>query len=373
MQTPPAEVGMSVDEVDTPALVVELNAFERNLTRMAQAVEKAGVKLRPHAKTHKCATIAQRQMEAGAVGVCCQKVSEAQALVDAGVNDILISNEVIGRAKLERLARLSRRASIGVCVDHPQGVSELAHAAANEDADIWVLVEVDVGAERCGVDDPKLALELAQQIESARGLRFAGLQAYQGRAQHKRSFHERKQAIDTAVVRVREVIAELAQAGLHCEIIAGAGTGTFRFEAASGVYNELQAGSYIFMDRDYSLNLDEQGEASHEFEHSLFVLATVMSVAKANTLIVDAGLKAMSFEMGPPGVHLPGGGEYARPSDEHGRIDVRSSNAPPSLGGKVWLIPGHCDPTVNLHDWIVAVRDSVVEAVWPVEARGCVY
>jgi D-serine deaminase-like pyridoxal phosphate-dependent protein len=364
---------MPVGEVDTPALLVELDAFESNLRRMADAVTQAGVRLRPHAKTHKCASIARRQIALGAVGVCCQKVSEAEALVDAGIEDVLVSNQVIGARKLARLAALAGRARIGVCVDHALGVAELARAVAAAGSEVWVLVEIDVGARRCGVGPGAPAVELALQVSRCPGLHFAGLQAYQGSAQHRRAHAERRQLVDTAVALTRQTVAELADQGLECEVVAGAGTGTFRFEAASGVFNELQCGSYIFLDRDYAQNLDESGTPGSEFQHSLFLLSTVMSVPREHVVIVDAGLKSMTFDAGLPAVHAPAGADYERASDEHGRIDTSDCNLPPQLGDRVWLIPGHCDPTVNLHDWIVAVRNGVVEEVWPVEARGALF
>lgn len=373
MTRPPAEPGMTLDQVDTPALLVDLDAFERNLQRMADAVDRAGVRLRAHAKTHKCAAIAKRQMALGAVGVCCQKVSEAEALVDAGVTDVLLSNQVVGERKVRRLVELAARARVGVCVDDARNVEELSAAASAAAIELAVLVEVDVGAGRCGVEPGAATLELAQQIDAADGLRFVGIQAYQGSAQHIRDHGERRAAISAAVDKTRLSVDLLAANALVCEIVGGAGTGSFEFEAASGVYNELQCGSYAFMDADYAKNLDANGSFVSQFEHSLFVLATVMSAAKPGRVVVDAGLKSLAFDSGLPGVQEPAGAEYSHPSDEHGRIEPGSSNARLELGDRVRLIPGHCDPTVNLHDWYVAVRDGVVEEVWRVDARGALF
>lgn len=373
MIQPPAEPGMRIDQVDTPALLVDLDAFERNLQRMAHLVEAAGVRLRAHAKTHKCAAIGQRQMALGAVGVCCQKVSEAEALVDAGIPDVLLSNQVVGERKVRRLVELARRARVGVCVDHTRNVDELSAAASAAAIELNALVEVDVGAGRCGVEPGSETLALAQQIDAAKGLRFAGIQAYHGSAQHIRDYEARRTAIDSAVGKARLTVDLLARNGLLCETVGGAGTGTFEFESTSGVYNELQCGSYAFMDADYAKNLDARGHFVTQFEHSLFVLATVMSTAKSDRVVVDAGLKSLAFDCGPPTVHEPAGAEYLRPSDEHGRIQAGTSNVKLGLGDRVRLIPGHCDPTVNLHDWYVAVRDGVVEEVWRVDARGAVF
>ena len=256
---PPAEIGMTLDEVDTPALLIDLDAFERNLRRLPEAIAGTGVRLRPHAKTHKSPVIAMQQIALGAVGVCCQKVSEAEILVQGGVPDVLVSNEIVGRPKLRRLAALARSARIGVCVDDAGNVDDLDAAAAEFGVRLDVLVEIAVGARRCGVAPGEPALALAQRVAASSHLRFAGLQAYQGRAQHLRSHEERAAAIRDAADAARRTVELLARHGLACETITGAGTGTYRLEAASGVYNELQAGSYIFMDADYGRNLDESG------------------------------------------------------------------------------------------------------------------
>lgn len=375
---PPAMPGMPLSEVDTPALLIDLDAFERNLKRMADAVAKAGVRLRPHAKTHKSPIIGQKQIALGAVGLCCQKVSEAAVMVEGGVQDVLVSNEVIGARKLDRLAALARQARVIGCVDNPVGVSSMAAAAERHGARLDVLVEINVGASRCGVDPGEPAVALAQSIAREKHLRFTGLQAYQGRAQHFRTIEERRAAIDEAISRSAATVKALKAAGLSCDIVGGAGTGTFELEAASGVYNELQAGSYIFMDADYARNKRADGRPYDTFEHALFVYATVMSMTQSDRAVVDAGLKSFTFESGPPEPVCFAGAVYERPSDEHGNLNLAQANTRPGLGDKVRLIPGHCDPTVNLHDWYVGIRgmegaSPVVESVWPVAARGAVF
>jgi D-serine deaminase-like pyridoxal phosphate-dependent protein len=364
---------MPLDEIDTPALLVDLDPLERNLELMAKNVEACGLRLRPHAKTHKCAVIARRQMALGAVGVCCQKVSEAEALVYAGVPDILVSNEVVGRRKLERLAALGKQAQVAVCVDNAANVGDVDAAAARFGTVIDVFVEVNVGANRCGVAPGEAALSLARRVDAAGHLRFVGLQAYQGRAQHTRNFDQRRAAIDAACAYARQTVELLKRSGLECEVVAGAGTGTWALEANSGVYNELQAGSYVFMDADYARNKNSDGNRFDEFEHSLFVLATVMSMPELTRAVVDAGLKSMSFDSGMPEVVGSETMLYAGPSDEHGNLDLSQSNTRLRLGDKLRLIPGHCDPTVNLYDWYVCVRDDRVEALWPIVARGAVW
>ena len=367
---PPAEIGMALEEVDTPALLIDLDAFERNLQHMAGAVAGSSVRLRPHAKTHKCAVIAQRQMALGAVGVCCQKVGEAEAMVYGGVSNVLISNQVVGAAKLKRLAALAQQAQIYVCADDAGNVGDLSEVAVAYKIKLPVLVEIDVGARRCGVEPGDSALGLAQQIDKAPGLRFAGLQAYQGRAQHLRSFEERRQAIGEAVEQVQLTANLLSQHGLECELVSGAGSGTYVFEAESGVYNELQAGSYIFMDVDYGKNLAADGTPWREFEHSLFVYVTVMSRPNPDWAVVDAGLKALSVDSGLPVMADLPQAEYVGASDEHGKVLLHDPDSSVRLGDKLRLIPGHCDPTVNLYDWYVGLRNNRVEALWPIVARG---
>lgn len=369
-QTPPAEIGTLLAEVDTPALIIDLDAFERNLQALPRLIAGRPVALRPHSKTHKSPIVALKQMGLGAVGVCCQKVAEAEVLFAGGVHDILIANEVVGAAKLRRLAALARQAKIAVCVDDPGNIAELEDAAAEFGAEVRVLVEIDVGAGRCGVAPGRPALDLAQVVAASKHLRFDGLQAYQGSAQHIRSFDERQAAIARAVELAGETKRLIEQAGIACPRVTGAGTGSFQFEAASAVYNELQCGSYVFMDADYNRNLDDKGAAKPQFEQSLYVWTSVMSRPTAERAIVDAGLKALSVDSGMP--VLPDFQEvvYARASDEHGKLEIRAAAEGLDVGEKLRLIPGHCDPTVNLYDWYVGVRRQRVESLWPVAARG---
>ena len=362
----PASVGQRLDDVDTPALILELDAFEKNLRTMAEAVKGRNVRVRAHAKTHKCPEIAKRQIAAGAVGVCCQKVSEAEAMVDGGVTDVLVSNEIVGKQKVARLAGLSSRARVGVCVDAPANVRALAETGAKID----VYVEIDVGMRRCGVPTADAALALAREIAKSGNLRFAGLQAYQGRAQHFRTTAERREAIAQAARKVTETEELLNKNGIECPVVTGAGSGTFMFEVESRLWNEIQPGSYIFMDADYGKNAWEPPQP--RFEHALFVLATVMSRPAPDLAILDAGLKASSVDSGMPLVWQRPGLRYVGASDEHGRVEIEAGAPAPGLGEKVLLVPGHCDPTVNLYDWYVCVRNGVVEQLWPITARGAV-
>jgi D-serine deaminase-like pyridoxal phosphate-dependent protein len=353
----PAKVGDRLEDVDTPALILDLDAFEANQKTLFSSV-KNRVRIRPHAKTHKCPDVAKRQIALGAVGMCCQKVSEAEAMVEGGVADVLVSNEVVGAKKLERLAALSRRARIGVCVDNAENVAQLK-------GDLDVYIELEIGMRRCGVEPGEAVVALAKEI--AKRHRFAGLQAYHGRAQHMRSMEERHAAIETAAQHVFHTKKLLEKNKIACPIVTGAGSGTYMLEVEAGAWDEIQPGSYAFMDADYAKN--EWAAPLPRFEHSLFVLATVMSRAP-DRAIVDAGLKASSIDSGMPGVWQRDGLRYTKASDEHGWIE---GGPLPALGEKLQLVPGHCDPTINLYDWYVCVRRGVVEALWPITARGALY
>jgi len=368
MQRVPARVGDAVDDVDTPALVVDLDAFDRNLDLMAHAAHGGGIALRPHAKSHKCPAIAELQMERGAAGICCQKVGEAEAFVAVGIRDVLVTNEIVGAGKLARLAALAHDATIGVLVDDVASVGHLGAAAKAAGVTLDVLVEIDVGAHRCGASPGPPAAMLAARIARAPSLRFRGLHAYHGGAQHLRAPEERRSAIAAAAAMAAESKAAIEAAGIACTVVTGAGTGTWQHERDSGVYTEIQPGSYIFMDADYHRNALAPDE--HHFEQSLYVVATVMSAPVRERAIVDAGLKAFAFDSGPPQVYGAHGLDYVKASDEHGVLTVAADRDPPVPGDRVWLIPGHCDPTVNLYDWIVGVRGTRVECLWPVTARG---
>jgi len=369
-------IGQSVAAIDTPTLVVDLDAMERNLQKMADYAQSHGVKLRPHAKMHKSATLSLRQMQAGAVGMCVQKTSEAEALAAAGVDNLYISNEVIAPPKLQRVAALartlqSRGGRLAIAVDSLLGIQQLAQALGAGENLIDVFVELDVGQKRCGVAEPADVLPLAQAIARHPALHLAGLQAYNGRAQHLRSVAERRAALDEVIARVRETRRIVEAAGLNLPLVTGAGSGTFGLEATSGVFGELQAGSYLFMDADYARN--EMDTAQPQFEHALFVKTQVMSVS-ASHVVVDAGHKSHAIESGLPRVF----GEALEAtgcSDEHTTLRATGSAPLPALGATLWLIPGHCDPTVNLHDWMIGVRGGLqagtVAGLIRVDARGC--
>jgi D-serine deaminase-like pyridoxal phosphate-dependent protein len=373
-------IGHSVSAIDTPALVIDLDAMERNLHAMQAFATAHGMRLRPHAKMHKTATLALAQIQAGAVGVCVQKPSEAAALVAAGVANVYVSNEVISLLKCELLAHLNQGLSakngqISVAVDSLLGIQHLAQAMATQGGSscMDVYVEIDVGQARCGVAPGEAALPLVQAVAQHASLRFAGLQAYHGRAQHLRSVQERSEAIAAVVNDVHRTTAILEAAGFPVSLVTGAGSGSFSHEAASGVFGELQAGSYLFMDADYAVNAPDP--AQPRFEHALFVKSQVMSANQAVNprAVLDAGHKSHAIDSGLPKLWAGHHADWAvvQCSDEHA---VLQGTQLPALGSTVWLIPGHCDPTVNLHDYMIGVRgglaSGVVEQIIRVDARG---
>ena len=381
-ETLEARIGLRVDQLDTPALVVDLDAMERNIARMADFARKHRVLWRPHAKMHKSAEIALLLQRAGAVGACVQKTAEAEALAAGGVRDITITNQVIAHPKLLRVARLAARLQaqggrLALAVDSAEGIQRLADAMAQAapQARIDVLVEIDVGQGRCGVPPGEPALALAQAVARLAQLRLAGLHAYHGRAQHLHSAAERCDAIAAAVQAARHTRDLLTAAGLPVPLVTGSGTGTLVHEAASGVYGELQAGSFLFMDADYARN--EREPAQPAFEQALFVKTQVISACDSHA-VCDAGHKSHAIDSGLPTVALlppERALRYANGGDEHGLLYADGPQARlPALGQMLWLVPGHCDPTVNLHDFLIGLRGGlatgVVERTIRVDARG---
>ena len=367
---PPAELGGSVSSVDTPALLVDLNAFEANMAQVHRLAKDSGGAVRSHATAHKSVDIALMQIAAGAIGVCCQKASEAQVFVQAGIKNVLISNEIYGASKADRVARLAKHAKVAICVDALVQVDQLANPASKHKACIEIYIEIDLGHGRCGVTDAHSALQLARAIAShSPQLKLAGLHAYRGSAQHVRDPSERKNAFDQAVEKLKAIIALLESNGHKIITVTGGGTGTYELEAGSGVYTEVQPGSYVLMDADYALNKPDANMPA--LQHALFGLCTVMSVCQTHA-VLDGGLKAFAVDSGLPKMVLPGWTVKSM-SDEHMVITADPGVEPLQIGDKVRLIPGHCDPTVNLHDWLIATRGQVVEQIWPVSARGALF
>jgi 3-hydroxy-D-aspartate aldolase len=371
----PAAVGMDEADIQTPCLVLDLDALERNIRKMGKLAKDMGVRHRVHGKMHKSVDVAKLQEELGdSCGVCCQKVSEAEVFARGGIKDVLVSNQVCDPAKIDRLAQIPKLgARTLVCVDNLANIGDLSAAAQKHGTTIECLVEIDCGAGRCGVTTTADVVELAKTIDAAPGLKFSGLQAYQGAMQHLDSYDDRKEKIDIAVAMVKDAVEGLKKEGLECDIVGGGGTGSYYFEGNSGVYNELQCGSYAFMDADYGRIHDKEGKRidQGEWENALFILTSVMSHAKADKAICDAGLKAQSVDSGLPVIFGRDDVKYVKCSDEHGVIS--DPDGVLKINDKLRLVPGHCDPTCNVHDWYVGVRNRKVEAIWPVSARGKAY
>lgn len=368
----PAMVGMSINDIATPSLVLDLDALEWNIQTMGRICKDLNIGHRAHGKMHKSADVAKLQMSlGGAVGICCQKVSEAEAFARAGINNILITNQVVGSPAINRLiALVGSGIEIACCVDHFDNVKMLEAAAQNAGVQLNCLVEIDCGAGRCGVVSPQEAGLLASYIHQSSALSFQGLQAYQGALQHLQSHQDRFQAAAKALHFLEEVLRHLHGLGLSCAVVGGGGTGSFLPEAQSGLYTELQCGSYAFMDADYGRIEDEKGERldAHSWKNALFLLTRVMSKTRSGLAVCDAGLKSQSVDSGLPLVSQPNDLRYIKCSDEHGILEDEKDSL--AVGDLVYLIPGHCDPTCNLHDWYVGIRGGLVESVWPITARG---
>ena len=371
----PAEIGMDEADIQTPCLVLDLDALEANVKKMGDYAKANGMRHRVHGKMHKSVDVAKLQEQlGGSCGVCCQKVSEAEVFARGGITDVLVSNQVRDPAKIDRLARLPKLGARTICcVDDLENVPDLSAGATKHGTEIECIVEIDCGAGRCGVTTTEAVVEIAKAINAADGLKFSGIQAYQGAMQHLDKYEDRKEKIDIAVAMVSDAVNALKQEGLECDIVGGGGTGSYYFEATSGVFNELQCGSYAFMDADYGRILDKEGSRidNGEWQNALFILTSVMSHAKSDKAICDAGLKAQSLDSGLPFIYGRDDVEYIKCSDEHGVI--ADPKGVLKVNDKLKLVPGHCDPTCNVHDWYVGVRNGKVETVWPVSARGRCY
>jgi D-serine deaminase-like pyridoxal phosphate-dependent protein len=355
-------------DLATPALVIDLDALERNIAAMAAFARNSGLSLRPHAKTHKSVEIARRQIAAGALGVCCAKLGEAEALADGGVENILITSPVVGAFGVERLAALAARASgVMAAVDHPDAVEALTASGAA----LTLLVDIDPGIHRTGVADGDTAVALARMIDASANLTFAGVQFYCGMQQHIEAFVARREAIEERTAYLADIVRKLTEAGLKPRIVTGGGTGTHAIDAPLGVFTELQVGSYVFMDRQYN-DCDLTGNGISPFETALMVDARVISASHPFMSTVDAGFKAFATEAGAPPIRSGAaeGAAYHFMGDEHGCIVPPSGAAPPMLGEVVTFAAPHCDPTVNLYDFYHAVRGDTLAEIWPIEARG---
>ena len=374
MSLPAADriVSQLLDAIDTPALLIDLDGLEANIAAMVALCAGKPQRLRPHAKTHKSPIIAAMQRQAGAVGICCAKISEAEALVGGRIDDVLITTPLVGAPKLARLAALASRVHVTTVVDNIEALAGLAEAAIRAGTTLDVLVEVDVGQNRCGVRSPEAAADLAGGIARHRSLRFAGLQGYQGKLQGIVSPQERRAAVLQAMQGLQDAAALVRARGHTIEVLTGGGTGSVRFDLDLGILQELQPGSYVFMDASYrKIGWDEQGSPP-PFRPALTVLTRVISKPASGRVVVDAGWKAASCDAGSPEVFGRDDLVFDFAGDEHGTL-ARVDGGPVDLrlGDVVRLLPSHCDTTVNLYSVYTVHRGDRVEAMWPVTAQGC--
>jgi D-serine deaminase-like pyridoxal phosphate-dependent protein len=354
----------AIPELQTPALVIDLDAMERNLRQMADFFANLPCKLRPHVKTHKCATIARRQIELGAIGITCAKLGEAEVMADGGIRDLLIANQVVGTAKMQRLAQLAGRCELTVAIDDLDNARAIAQAAREAGSTVGVLIEVDTGMGRCGVPpEPATVVRHARELRELDGLRFRGLMGYEGHAVLIDDPEERRARAKAAVHLLLECVEEVRRAGIAVEIVSGGGTGTYDITSQFEGVTEIQAGSYVFMDARYC-------RVKPELENALFLAATVISRPRPDRVILDAGMKAITHEFGLPVVVGPAGLEVVGLSEEHTRCVAKAGECELRPGDQVWLLPTHCCTTVNLHDRYWCVREGTLVGTWDIEARG---
>ncbi len=362
-------MSMPIEDLDTPVLLIEADALERNIGRMRDLAAETGIAYRPHSKSHKSPIVAQMQLDAGAQGICCAKLGEAEVMAAAGIPDILITSQVVGRSKLQRLVAVAQQSRVSVVVDDADNISDLAAVAQTAGIRLDILVEVDVGQGRCGVPPGAEAARLARLIGDTKWLRFKGLQGYQGLIQMTASITEREAATRTALDRLIETADEVRAAGIDIEVLTGGGTGTSIIDVAFAGLSELQPGSYVFMDSRYG-GIEWAGGAQTPFENSLSILGTVISRPASDRCIVDVGYKAASSDGGPLKALGFDNAVFSFAGDEHGQLQFPASANQPSIGDKVTFWPSHCDTTVNLYDQYVVAREGAVEAVWEISARG---
>jgi D-serine deaminase-like pyridoxal phosphate-dependent protein len=359
----------ALERIDTPALIVDAAALRSNIERMAQTAAAHKVALRPHAKTHKSPAIARRQLAAGAVGICCATLLEAEAMAREGITGLLVTSPVVGRDRAARVAALNRISPLTVVIDHRDELDALRTALADGDPPLGILVDVDVGQGRTGVATLQDGHALARAAAADPRFAFRGLQGYAGHVQHILDPMERRAAVRAAARPLRTLVSALGAEGIACPVISGSGTGTHAFDL-SGPFTELQVGSYVFMDADYARVRQEDGTPL-PFAPALYVLATVVSANREDQVTVDAGTKALAVNGPPPSyfIGLPAGARYAFSGDEHGAITLPLGSPRPGLGSRVLIGATHCDPTVNLHAGYFAVDPIGVVTTMPIVGR----
>ena len=366
MQDTESYIGRHKSELDTPALLIELDKMEWNIQKMADFFSTVDTDLRPHLKTHKTPIIAHKQIAAGAIGITCAKLGEAEAVVHSGIRDVLIANQIVGTQKIARLINLAKHAEIMVAVDNAENVQEISLAARSKGVVIRILVEVNIGMNRCGVEPGKAALDLAQLVQKSPNLKFEGLMGYEGHTVANPDRIERENTTKTSMQRLIDTKHLLEKNGLSVSIMSGGGTGTFDITGSIPEMTEVQAGSYVFMDSTYR-KVEGVGE---KFDNALTVLATIVSRPEQNRIIVDTGLKVLTKEFGVPQPIGYPGLEMVGLSEEHGKIIVSNSDINLKPADKLEILPTHCCTNVNLHNRYFGIRNEIVETVWEITARG---
>ncbi len=360
-----AAVGEPIENLDTPSLLVDYSLLSKNIRFMADFFAERKPVLRPHIKTHKCPEIARMQLSAGAIGITCAKVSEAEVFADSGIQDILIANQITGNVKIDRLTELARRCSLMVAVDDQENAAEIDHMCRLKGVKLGILIEVDIGMRRCGVQPGVQTLELARAVRSHSNLVFRGLQAYEGHLVLVKDPVERAEKIRSAFAPLQNTVDLLADAGLPAEIVSGGGTGTYDVSGVETPLTEIQAGSYVFMDHTYRA-------VRPEFAQALTVLSSVVSRAVPDRLVTDAGLKAMTSEFGWPQLLDGPAAEMNYLSEEHGVMTLKDpSEVSLKIGDRILFSPSHVCTTVNLHDYFHVHENGLVRDIWEIAARGC--
>ena len=357
------KLGAQIEELDTPCLLVDLDVMESNISKMAEEFHGMSAALRPHAKTHKTPIIAHKQLKAGAIGITCAKVGEAEVMAEAGIGPLLIANQVVGEPKVTRLVNLTKHCDVTVAVDDPANVRHLAESAHRKGVKLNVVVEVDVGNNRCGTEPGEPALKLAREVVDNDSLNLRGLMGYEGFCQMVPKLEERRPKTEAAMQKLVSTRDLFDDKGVPVEIVTAGGTGTHMITGRFPGITEVEAGSYVFMDARYG-----SIEGLEKFGHALTLLTTIISVPRPGVAICDAGLKTLTVEFGMPAIKGITGVEYVNPSEEHGRLKVKDAGL--RIGDKIELIPSHCCTISNLHDNIYCNRKGELEAVWKVAARG---
>ncbi len=357
------KIGDYKDQLDTPILLIDLDIMESNIARMADYFSKVKASLRPHTKTHKTPILAHKQIDAGAIGVTCAKLDEAEVMVSSGIKDVLIANEIISERKIAKLVGLAKHADVMVAVDDPNNVENLSNTAQMMKAKLRILVEVNTGMNRCGVLPGKPALELARRVSRSKNLVFSGLMGYEGHTVTIPNFEERKKETEKSLALLIETKDLIERNGIEVKIVSGGGTGTYNITGQYPGITEVQAGSYIFMDTYYRNVLKD-------FDCALTILTTVISRPDNNIVIIDAGMKSVTKEFGMPEVKNIDGAKVVSLSEEHGKIDISESSVNLKPGDKIELIPSHCCTTINLHDQFYGIRNDILESIWCISGRG---